>query len=126
MAIQGIGTDIVQLHRIAPLWRQYGERFAKRILAPAEFEEFLQKTNQIAFLAKRFAAKEAVAKALGTGFGEKLAFKDICVTHNLAGKPGIMLLGKATALCEPNVQIHLSISDERDLAMAFVIIENQG
>lgn len=126
MAIKGIGTDIVQLHRIEALWRQYGNRFAKRLLAEVELKELEAQQNKVAFLGKRFAAKEAVSKALGCGIGEHCAFTDIVIIHNPQGKPAVKLIGKAQMLCHDKTVIHISISDERDQAIAFVIIETLG
>lgn len=123
MAIRGIGTDIVQCSRIESLWRSYGERFARRILSEIEWPAFEGHAFPASFLAKRFAAKEAVAKALGTGIGQQIAFKDMAITHTPEGQPQMVLLGKARTLLSDADHIHLSITDERDLAVAFVVIE---
>lgn len=126
MAIYGIGTDLVQIHRVALLWERFGEKLARRILADVEWPAFQAQLSPAAFLAKRFAAKEAVAKALGIGLGAQLAFKEIAVTHTPQGQPQICLLGKAESLLKPHHHIHISISDERDMAIAFVVIEQHG
>ena len=120
--IFGIGTDIVQVDRIQKNLDRYGERFARRILAEPEYAEFLQANEPARFLAKRFAAKEAAAKAYGTGFSGGLAFSDIAVGHDAQGKPELQLAGRAAELCkEMGIgRNYISIADETDYAVAFV------
>jgi holo-[acyl-carrier protein] synthase len=109
--IIGIGTDIVDIARI----EQAGiEKLAKKILSAAEIAAISKLTA--AKVAKRFAGKEAIAKAFGTGIGAKLAFHDIEIFNDEAGKP------LAKILTEPNLQIHLSMSDEKNYAVAFAVI----
>lgn len=121
----GIGTDLVAKSRIGSLVENFPERFAQRILSKAELNNYYKKRS-IDFLAKRFAGKEAVAKALGTGIGEKVAFHEISITNLPSGQPQVTLLGKAEKLMkEFNIKkIHISLSDEKDFALAFVVIEN--
>lgn len=121
--MQGIGTDLVEIGRIAALHERYGERFVKRILSQAEYVLFNQQHQSIPFLAKRFAGKEAVAKALGTGLGAQVAFTDISITNHQNGKPVVELLGKAsTLMSELGVQkILISLSDEKNYALAFAM-----
>ena len=119
--ILGIGTDIVQKSRINVLWERFGNKFVQRILAPQEQAIFFKSNQKIAFLAKRFAAKEAVAKALGTGIGTALAFNEISVTNLPNGKPHVVLLGKAKNILDTK-SLMISLSDEKDYALAFVII----
>jgi holo-[acyl-carrier protein] synthase len=121
MNIIGIGTDMVQQSRIRLLYERYGERFINRILSLDEQRIFNTLNQPCAFLAKRFAAKEAVSKALGIGIGEKLAFNEISVTNLSSGQPQVTLLGKAEIL-GINKSIHISLSDEKDYALAFVVI----
>ena len=83
--IYGIGTDIVQVVRIRESLDRHGERFAERILSDAELAEFRASAHPARFLARRFAAKEAVAKAFGTGFSGGLTFRDITIGHDDAG-----------------------------------------
>ncbi len=121
----GIGTDIVQVARIRDLLDKFGDRFPQRILAEKEYRDFVQlKVGREAFLAKRFAAKEAVAKALGKGIGEFISFTDIEVTHNTAGKPEILfsLEGSELARSLGMQACHVSIADEKDYAVAFVVL----
>ncbi len=123
--IFGIGTDIVSTPRIAAAWARHGEAFARRILAPQEWERFAADTHPARFLAKRFAAKEAFAKALGTGIRPPVTWHNIRVVHDELGKP---MLDFAPALADLLARHaicshHLSISDEKDMAAAFVILE---
>lgn len=122
--IFGIGTDIVHVKRMRENLDKYGAKFAQRILTKAEFAEFEEKNNQDAFLAKRFAAKEATAKAMGTGFSQGLSLHHIGVTHDDAGKPIIEFLDVAEKFIQDNniIQAHLSLADERDYAVAFVTL----
>jgi holo-[acyl-carrier protein] synthase len=123
MTIQGVGTDLVAKQRIAKIYARYPARFIARILSKEE-QELLPKEGIIDFLAKRFAGKEAVAKALGTGIGQQVAFKEISITNLPTGKPQVKLLGKAKKLIETRhiKNIHISLADEKDLALAFVIL----
>ncbi len=124
--ISGIGTDIVSISRMSEILQRQGERFAKRILTHAEFMEFSNSHQQEHFLAKRFAAREAVAKAFGTGFSTGLSLKHIGITHDEMGKPLVVLYDRAKELKERLgiKQIHLSIADEKEFAIAYVIMEN--
>ncbi len=123
--IYGIGTDIVEVARIQSSIDQFGDDFAKRILAESEFKSYQASNIKSRFLAKRFAAKEAFSKALGTGLREPATFQNIAVSHDALGKPELEL---AAALREfvktKNIKhMHISISDEKNLATAFVILE---
>ncbi|OOC10779.1 MULTISPECIES: holo-ACP synthase [Thioalkalivibrio] len=122
--ILGIGTDLVQVARMQALWTRHGERFAERILHPVERAD-LPAQDPAGFLARRFAAKEALSKALGCGVGAGMALVDAGVTHDARGRPEFVLEGRARATAERlgAGPVHLSISDERDYAQAFVIIE---
>lgn len=125
--IYGIGTDIVRIQRLVDILQRYGERFARRILADDEMQEFQVSNRKSHFLAKRFAAKEAFVKAIGTGFRNGISLRDIRVTHDDLGKP---LLTFSTRLDQRlgNLGIdgcHLSLSDEQDYAIAFVTLERR-
>lgn len=124
MKIIGIGTDIVQIGRIQTAMERHGETFARRILHPNEYALFLEKPQPELYLAKRFAAKEAVAKALGTGIAQGISFEDIETFNNKAGKPEFCLHGKShqKALELGVSDYHLSLSDERDYAVAYVLL----
>lgn len=120
--IFGIGTDIVHVKRMRENLVKYGDKFARRILTAAEFVEFENKNDQTAFLAKRFAAKEAAAKAMGTGFSGGLSLHHIGVIHDDFGKPMLEFSGVAEEFVNKQkiTQTHLSLADERDYAVAFV------
>ncbi len=122
--IYGIGTDIVRVARMRESLDRHGEKFARRILTPSEFEEFQCDPRPAHFLAKRFAAKEATAKALGTGFASGLSPRQIGVTHDANGKPLLEYLERAAELClSLGISAsHVSIADEEDHAVAFVTL----
>ncbi|MGF1643003.1 MAG: holo-ACP synthase [Thiotrichales bacterium] len=126
MAIFGIGTDIVNVARIERIYRRHPQRFAARVLAIEELEELAAVADPVAFIAKRFAVKEATAKALGTGFRDGLRYSDITVQHTALGQPRLRCFGRAANLLTLHgvTASHLSISDERDFALAFVVLEN--
>jgi len=123
--IYGIGTDIVSTSRIAAVWERHGEAFARRILAPQEWAGFADASQPARFLAKRFAAKEAFAKALGTGIRAPATWHNIRVTHDELGKPVLDFDPElAELLSRRSIRSHhLSISDEKEMAAAFVILE---
>jgi len=104
---------------------RHGDKFAKRILSEHEFDEFLDKKDPAHFLAKRFAAKEATAKAMGTGFIGGLKLSDISVEHDELGKPCLVYSGRATEFINEMsiTESYLSIADESDHAVAFVTLE---
>ena len=122
--IFGIGTDIVKVARIQESLDRYGERFVQRILADAEVTDYRSTAHPARFLARRFAAKEAVAKAYGTGFTGGLTFRDIVVSHDAAGKPLLRLEGRAAELRQEMGigEDFVSISDEKEYAVAFVTL----
>ena len=123
--IFGIGTDIVEVARIEEALARFGEVFAARILSERELGDFRSSTTQARFLAKRFAAKEAFAKALGTGIRGAASFGNIAVAHDALGKPMFELAPALQAvLVEKRIlRQHLSVSDEKNLAAAFVVLE---
>lgn len=122
--IFGIGTDIVQVARIGALLERYGKRFPERILAAAEFSEFPTSQWPAHFLARRFAAKEAAAKALGTGFRQGVQPRHIRVAHTPQGQPTLEWQGRTSELIQRFSigQALLSLTDEKDYAVAFVIL----
>lgn len=123
--IYGIGTDIVEVARIEAAIAQFGDDMAQRILAKSEWESYHASSIKARFLAKRFAAKEAFSKALGTGLRAPATFQNIAVTHDALGKPMLVLSSDLTAFMhQKNIQhTHISISDEKNLAAAFVVLE---
>jgi holo-[acyl-carrier protein] synthase len=122
--IFGIGTDIVRVSRIQKSLDRYGERFTRRILAGQELDDFQCTLQPARFLARRFAAKEAVVKAYGTGFTQGMTFRDIVVSHDAAGKPMLLLSGRAQELQQEMGigETFISISDEQEYAVAFVTL----
>ncbi len=123
--IHGIGADLVTLARMDAIQARHGTRFARRILAAEELPEYEASPHKARFLAKRFAAKEAFAKAAGTGVRPPVTLTALRVTHNALGKPGFAY-GAALADWVQQQGIaaaHLSITDERDHALAFVVLE---
>lgn len=124
--IRGIGVDIVTVERMTGMIERHGDRLAQRILAPAELDEYAAVQDKARFLAKRFAAKEAVAKALGTGLRMPVSMERIAVTHDGQGRPGVAFADELAGwLAERGIgAMHLSISDERDHAVAFAVAEN--
>ncbi|MGJ8619870.1 MAG: holo-ACP synthase [Methylophilaceae bacterium] len=123
--IFGIGTDIVEVERIESSIKKFGDDFALRILAESEMPSYLSSHIKARFLAKRFAAKEAFSKALGTGLREPATFQNIAVSHDDLGKP-LLILAKSLQdfLNQKSIQhMHISISDEKNLAAAFVVLE---
>jgi holo-[acyl-carrier protein] synthase len=123
--IFGIGTDIVKVDRMQKNLDKYGDRFASRILTEAETEDYHCYRKKAHFLAKRFAAKEAAAKAMGLGFRNGLQLKHIGVGHDKLGKPMLEFSGFASEFMQDKkiTSVHLSLSDEVDHAVAFVTLE---
>ena len=128
MMILGIGTDLANIPRMARLLERHGERFAERILHPVEWPGYRSSPSPAAFLAKRFAAKEAVSKALGVGVGSHMRFMDVGVDHDPRGRPLLVLSGRAaeTARHLGVTDSQLSLSDDRDYALAFVILQGSS
>lgn len=120
--IIGIGTDLVKVSRMHASLQRWGQRFAERILSVEELQEF--KPGDAAFLAKRFASKEAAAKALGTGIRDGIRLKDIFISHSDLGQPQLVFQGVAleTVKNKGINHSHISISDEKDYALAFVVL----
>lgn len=125
MAIYGIGADIVEVRRMADILSRHGDRFAQHILSPRELADYARTRFPARFLAKRFAAKEAFAKALGTGFRHPVTVRHITVVHDALGKPGIAPEAELAHWVQGRGigPIHLSVSDEKDLVAAFVVLE---
>jgi holo-[acyl-carrier protein] synthase len=123
--IYGIGTDIISVGRIEQALNRHGDRFARRILAAVEWDDFAASVHRARFLAKRFAAKEAFVKALGTGMRHPATWHNIHVTHDTLGRPGFGLEPElAQALEQRNIcGHHLSISDEAEMVVAFSVLE---
>lgn len=125
--IYGIGTDLVMIERIALSLTRYGEQFADRLLAPSEHGDFLASRNPARFLSKCFAAKEALAKAAGTGLRHPVGLRSIAIAHTALGQPELRFSAELDSWLKARGigRAHLSISDEQHYAMAYVILEIQ-
>jgi holo-[acyl-carrier protein] synthase len=127
--IVGIGSDLIDIRRVEKTLERYGERFIARVFTDIERQKSEGRRMRAASYAKRFAAKEACAKALGTGLHQGVYWRDMGVVNLRSGKPTMALSGGAAerlnALMPPGMQpaIHVTITDEFPLAQAFVIIE---
>jgi holo-[acyl-carrier protein] synthase len=123
--IYGIGTDIVDCRRFETMYTRYGDRLAERMLGERELPEFRSQTNPARFIAKRFAAKEAFAKAVGSGLREPVSLHRISISHDGLGKP-VLTFDEVLRTHLARLGIgghHLSISDERHTIVAFVVLE---
>ena len=126
--IYGIGTDIVSIERVQEILKKNRDGFINRVLTEHEIALFTNKAESAAYCAKRFAAKEAFSKALGTGIGRVVSFQDLTVRNNENGKPYFMPSEKLRLyLQEKGIkQGRLSISDESLNALAFVVLESEA
>ena len=127
MKIFGIGTDIVNINRMDNSLKKYGFNFKNKIFSKKEITYCENKKNSSAFYAKRFAAKEAFSKALGTGIRKGINLKNIEISNNIYGKPSILLKGTLASYLKKKLKskkydIHLSLSDDKPWAQATVII----
>ena len=123
--IVGIGTDIVAVDRLGKLYERHGERALEKLLASTERADFVASIHPARFLAKRFAAKEAFGKALGIGVVAPATLSNLAIMHDAFGKPVFYYAQElSTYLAERGWVAHLSISDEKDFATAFVVIES--
>lgn len=122
--IIGIGTDIVAVARLRGMWERHGEKVLEKLLTPGEIEDFARAADKGRFLAKRFAAKEAFAKAFGTGVRPPVLLPALGVGHDALGKPCFEFYGElAETVKNRQLNSHLSISDEAEYAVAYVILE---
>jgi len=122
--IKGIGTDLVEIARIKSSLSRWGDRFCGKILCSREIEDYKKSRHKPHFLAKRFAAKEAASKALGTGMRQGVSFKQLVIQHHDTGAPILTFTDKAKELAELKgiTDCHLSLSDEQHYALAFVVL----
>jgi holo-[acyl-carrier protein] synthase len=127
--IVGIGSDLIDIRRVSATLDRFGERFISRVFTTVERDRSERRNQRAASYAKRFAAKEACAKALGTGLSRGVFWRDMGVVNMRGGKPTMNLTGGAAErlaqLLPANhrAQIHITITDDHPLAQAFVIIE---
>ncbi len=125
MAIVGLGSDIIEIERIEKVLLRVGDAFLNRILTTSEKAICDQHNAPHRYVAKRFAVKEAAAKALGTGIAQGVSFQDFCVSNDRFGRPILSFSGEAFrhAQLQGVTDIHVSLSDERHYAVATVILE---
>ena len=124
--IIGIGIDITDIRRIRKILNQYGKKFQSRCFSNKEIINSNKAVNKASYYAKKYAAKEACAKALGTGFSQGIFWKDIVIENDIQGKPKIKLFNEAKkrldSLSTKPYNIQVSLSDEKQYAIANVII----
>lgn len=129
--IAGIGIDTSQVNRIANTYKKFGEKFVKRILGPEEIQIFHRRNNRdprrgVLFLATRFAAKEAFSKAIGLGMRSPMAWSRMQTVNAPSGKPMVKLSEPLLSWYEQRFgTAHISVTDETNMVMAFVIVENK-
>ena len=125
--ILGIGIDIVKNDRIKKIFARFGESFVQRILSPVEILDYKKRNpkKKIQYLASRFAAKEAIAKALGIGIG-KISFKNIEIKKKSSGAPYVNITNLTSLGLNTKIDIMISLSDEIDYTAAFVIINKKS
>ena len=123
--IYGVGTDLIEIGRIEKALKRFGDRFAQRILCEPELKCFRAHRQPVAYLAKRFAAKEAFTKALGTGIHAPANWHGVWVVNLGSGKPVLEFSPELKALLQKKkiLSAHLSLTDERNMAAATVILE---
>ena len=126
--ILGTGIDLIEVARIASSFEKFGERFVNRILLPDEIAYCLSHKQPAPFLAVRFAAKEAVSKAFGTGIGGQLGWKDMEIRRRDSGEPYVVLHGKALDLMKARgaTALHVSLSHTDTYAAASAVLEGTG
>jgi len=122
--IFGIGTDVVQQERVRLVHEKFGERFVERLLLPAELAAFHRYKRPVRFLAMRFAAKEAIVKAMGTGFAHGMWIRDSGVVSNAWGKPEIIWSERGRHMCEQLGigEGHVTLTDEAGLIVAVAVL----
>jgi holo-[acyl-carrier protein] synthase len=126
--IYGVGTDLVEVDRVRRLLERYGERFARRVLGQHEWTDYERSPNRAVYLSGRYAAKEAFAKAFGTGLRNPVLLTNINVTRDSLGKPGLLLEAELEALLANRgvTRRHLSVTHEQSMACALVVLEAGG
>ena len=126
--IIGIGTDLCEIGRIQAALNRFGSRFARKVLVEEEYVRYEQNRKQAAYVAKRFAAKEAFSKALGTGMRHPVSWHGIRVMNSSAGRPELRFSNSLEAYLMKRgiTDVHISLTDETGMACAFVIVEGRG
>jgi holo-[acyl-carrier protein] synthase len=123
--IYGIGIDVVEPQRVSRLLDRFGERFARRVLTELEWPGYAKTVNRVLFVANRFAAKEAFSKAMGTGFRYPVTLQCISIVQDRRGKPGFTFHPRLQQVVESEgiTGHYVTISDEKSLACACVVLE---
>ncbi len=126
--IFGIGTDIVELSRIKSTYERFGDHFAQRILMEEELELLHRSKQPTRFLAMRFAGKEAIVKAMGTGFAHGVWLRDVGITNNDWGRPLVIFSDRGQRVCDRLGigNAHVSLTDDVGLVIAFAVVEASG
>ncbi|CAN5193420.1 holo-ACP synthase [soil metagenome] len=122
--IYGIGTDVVRMDRIESTLERFGRRFVERLLMPEELDAYARQKRPTRYIAMRFAGKEAVVKAMGTGFAHGMWIRDVGIVQNAWGKPDIIFSERGRMLCR-QLGIgagHVSLTDEAGLVVAFAVL----
>ncbi|MEM7611928.1 MAG: holo-ACP synthase [Pseudomonadota bacterium] len=122
--IYGVGTDVVEISRIAASYERFGDHLPRRILLPDELLAFERYKHKVRFLAMRFAAKEALVKAMGTGFANGMWLRDVGVVSDPLGKPLVIFSARGQRVCETRGigEAHVSLTDEAGLVVAMAIM----
>ncbi len=122
--IFGIGTDILEIERIENTFQKFGERFVRHLLMPEEATQFARTERKVRFLAMRFAAKEAIVKALGTGFAHGVWIRDVGVAQNPWGRPEVIYSARGRARSDElgAGEGHVTLSDEAGLVVAVAVL----
>jgi len=125
--ILGTGTDLIDVRRIERALARFGHRFAQRVLVDQEYQRFCAHAKPAHYLAKRFAAKEAFSKAMGTGIHFPVNWHNVSVANERSGRPYLKFSEALAALLEQRgvSRTHLSLSDEVEMACAFVVLEGK-
>jgi holo-[acyl-carrier protein] synthase len=126
--ILGTGTDLIDVRRIERALARFGHRFARRVLVEEEYRRFCAHAKPAHYLAKRFAAKEAFSKAMGTGIHFPVNWHNVSVANERSGRPYLEFSPALAALLETRgiSRTHLSLTDEVEMACAFVVLEGDG
>jgi len=126
--ILGTGTDLIDIRRIERALARFGHRFAQRVLVEHEYQRFCAHAKPAHYLAKRFAAKEAFSKAMGTGIHFPVNWHNVSVANERSGRPYLQFSEQLTALLQQRgiSRAHLSLSDEVEMACAFVVLEGEN
>ncbi|HEY1773427.1 MAG TPA: holo-ACP synthase [Gammaproteobacteria bacterium] len=125
--IHGVGTDVVQVSRMEEVWQRHGEHFARRTLMPEELTWFARSKNPVRFLAMHFAAKEAIVKALGTGFRFGMWVRDTGFVPDQRGKPCVIFSKRGKLVCRQFgvSNAHVTLTDEAGLVVAMALAEKE-